>query len=112
MSDKKEKDSKVKSSKAKKNVEKTQEVSVSAEKKIFPHSCTDCGVLNCSKRNASYPEFCLTEKLTEKELEKVVKLYTENEEKNQSVRCHQDDYLKQRRQFSGRTVASFGKGRL
>ena len=79
MSDKKEKDSKVKSSKAKKNVEKTQEVSVSAEKKIFPHSCTDCGVLNCSKRNASYPEFCLTEKLTEKELEKVVKLYTENE---------------------------------
>ena len=40
MSDKKEKDSKVKSSKAKKNVEKTQEVSVSAEKKIFPHSCT------------------------------------------------------------------------
>ena len=59
MSDKKEKDSKVKSSKAKKNVEKTQEVSVSAEKKIFPHSCTDCGVLNCSKRNASYPEFVL-----------------------------------------------------
>ena len=84
MSDKKEKDSKVKSSKAKKNVEKTQEVSVSAEKKIFPHSCTDCGVLNCSKRNASYPEFCLTEKLTEKELEKVVKLYTENEENNKS----------------------------
>ena len=37
-------------------------------------SCTDCGVLNCSKRNASYPEFCLTEKLTEKELEKVVAL--------------------------------------
>ena len=31
MSDKKEKDSKVKSSKAKKNVEKTQEVSVSAD---------------------------------------------------------------------------------
>ena len=25
-------------------------------------SCTDCGVLNCHKRNASYPEFCLTEK--------------------------------------------------
>lgn len=56
MSDKKEKDSKVKSSKAKKNVEKTQEVSVSAEKKIFPHSCTDCGVLNCS--NVSYRITC------------------------------------------------------
>ena len=49
---------------------------------------------------------------TEKELEKVVKLYTENEEKSQSVRRHQDDYLKQRRQFSGRTVASFEQGRL
>ena len=35
MSDKKEKDSKVKSSKAKKNVEKTQEVSV-REKDISP----------------------------------------------------------------------------
>lgn len=51
-------------------------------KRVLLDSLTDCGVLNCSKRNASYPEFCLTEKLTEKELEKVVKLYTENEENN------------------------------
>ena len=31
-------------------------------------SCTDCGVLNCHKRNASYPEFCLTEKLTDEDI--------------------------------------------
>ena len=73
MSDKKNKDNRKEDTKSKKNMKKTQ---------TFPHSCTDCGVLNCSKRNASYPEFCLTEKLTEKELEKVVKLYTENEENN------------------------------
>lgn len=33
-------------------------------------SCTDCGVLNCHKRNASYPEFCLTEKLTDETSQK------------------------------------------
>ena len=38
--------------------------------------------------------------------------YTENEEKRQSVRRHQDDYLKQRRQVAGRSVASFEQGRL
>lgn len=51
-------------------------------KRYFPTAVRTVVVLNCSKRNASYPEFCLTEKLTEKELEKVVKLYTENEENN------------------------------
>ncbi|MEI3283539.1 MAG: hypothetical protein V8R61_13120 [Enterocloster sp.] len=82
MSDKKNKDNRKEDTKSKKNMKKTQEMPVSTELKTFPHSCTDCGVLNCSKRNVSYPEFCLTEKLTEKELEKVVKLYTENEENN------------------------------
>ena len=67
MSDKKNKDNRKEDTKSKKNMKKTQEMPVSTELKTFPHSCTDCGVLNCSKRNASYPEFCLTEKLTEKE---------------------------------------------
>lgn len=44
----------------------------------YPHSCTDCGVLNCSKRNAAYPDFCLTEGLSEEELDEVVSLYTRN----------------------------------
>lgn len=43
----------------------------------YPCSCTDCGVLNCSKRNSTYPEFCLTEALTEEELQEVVKIYTD-----------------------------------
>ena len=88
MSDKKNKDNRKEDTKSKKNMKKTQEMPVSTELKTFPHSCTDCGVLNCSKRNASYPEFCLTEKLTEKELEKVVKLYTENEENNKIAIPH------------------------
>lgn len=41
-------------------------------------SCTDCGVLNCGKRNSKYPEFCLTANLDEQELEEVTKLYTNN----------------------------------
>lgn len=44
----------------------------------YPLSCTNCGVLHCARRNSQYPEFCLTEQLTEEELEEVVKLYTGN----------------------------------
>lgn len=51
-------------------------------KSACPSSCTDCGFLNCRSRNTKYPEFCLTTGLTEKELDRVVKLYTENEENN------------------------------
>lgn len=49
---------------------------------VFPYSCTDCGVLNCSKRNSTYPEFCLTEALTEEELQEIVKIYTEKKAVN------------------------------
>lgn len=45
-------------------------------------SCTDCGVLNCSKRNSTYPEFCLTEALSEEELDEIVNLYNNNKENN------------------------------
>lgn len=38
-------------------------------------SCVDCRVLNCSKRNAVYPPFCLTTSLTEEELQEVHRLY-------------------------------------
>ena len=54
MSDKKKKHDPKKN-----DILKTQETSASKKTAVFPHSCTDCGVLN-----ASYPEFCLTEKLT------------------------------------------------
>lgn len=44
------------------------------------HSCTDCGVMNCAKRNSSYPSFCPTAALTEEEIDEVTKLYLNNEE--------------------------------
>lgn len=46
---------------------------MSEEKRVF--SCTDCGVLNCHKRNASYPDFCLTAELTDEEIAETKKLY-------------------------------------
>ena len=46
------------------------------EKRQF--SCTDCGVLNCSKRTEKYPDFCLTANLDQEELDEVTKLYTQN----------------------------------
>lgn len=53
MSDKKKKHDPKKN-----DILKTQETSASKKTAVFPHSCTDCGVLNCSRWNASYPEFC------------------------------------------------------
>jgi uncharacterized metal-binding protein len=41
-------------------------------------SCVDCGVMNCAKRNSSYPEFCPTAALTDEEIEEVTNLYLNN----------------------------------
>ena len=43
-------------------------------------TCTDCGTASCSKGDGKYPEFCLTTHLTDKEIEKIVDLYNNNEE--------------------------------
>jgi uncharacterized metal-binding protein len=48
-------------------------------------TCTDCGVLNCARRNASYPEFCLTAALTEEETDEVRKLYENRTNKKISI---------------------------
>ena len=48
------------------------------EEALKCRSCADCGVLNCSKRNGKYPEFCPTAALTEEEIDEVVRLYTKN----------------------------------
>ena len=48
----------------------------------FVKSCTNCGVLNCAKRDGKYPEFCLTTNFDEKELEEIKKLYLDDEENN------------------------------
>ena len=46
-----------------------------AERKGYPGSCVDCGVINCARRNAEYPEFCLTTALTEEEIDEIARLY-------------------------------------
>lgn len=46
-------------------------------------SCTDCGALSCNKGDDRYPEFCLTTRLTEKEIEKIADLY------NNDAKVHQ-----------------------
>ncbi|GAE86777.1 DUF1847 domain-containing protein [Acetivibrio straminisolvens] len=38
-------------------------------------SCSDCGVLNCYRRQKNFPDFCLTTNISEKEIEKVNVLY-------------------------------------
>ncbi len=44
-------------------------------------SCVDCGILNCQTRDKEYPDFCLTAELTPETIEKVRRLY-EDEENN------------------------------
>lgn len=56
---------------------------MSEEKRVL--SCTDCGVLNCHKRNASYPQFCLTEGLTDEEIAETKKLYDNRTNKKISI---------------------------
>ncbi|MBP1763686.1 MAG: hypothetical protein H6Q65_744 [Firmicutes bacterium] len=52
-----------------------------AEAKDRAHfSCTDCGAGSCFKGDGNFPEFCLTTHLTDKEIEKIVDLYTNDEE--------------------------------
>ncbi|MEA5084893.1 MAG: DUF1847 domain-containing protein [Lachnospiraceae bacterium] len=54
-------------------------------KKENKFTCTDCSILNCSKRNAVYPEFCLTTALTEEEIQETKKLYENKINKKISV---------------------------
>jgi uncharacterized metal-binding protein len=48
-------------------------------------SCVDCGILNCQTRDKEYPEFCLTTELSPETIEKVRKLYEDEENKRVSV---------------------------
>ena len=42
-------------------------------------SCSDCGVLNCYRRDKSFPEFCLTTGVSDEEIEKANQLYRSDE---------------------------------
>ena len=48
-------------------------------------SCVDCGILNCHTRDKEYPEFCLTAELSRDTIEKVRRLYEEEENNKVSV---------------------------
>ena len=48
-------------------------------------TCVDCGVLNCQHRDREYPEFCLTTELPAETIEKVRRLYEEDENNRVSV---------------------------
>lgn len=48
-------------------------------------TCVDCGILNCQTRDKEYPEFCLTAELPAETIEKVRKLYEEEENNKVSV---------------------------
>ncbi len=41
-------------------------------------SCSECGVLNCYRREKSFPEFCLTTETPVKEIEEINELYRED----------------------------------
>ncbi|PKM80728.1 MAG: hypothetical protein CVU89_12390 [Firmicutes bacterium HGW-Firmicutes-14] len=42
-------------------------------------SCSDCGVVNCYRREKEFPAFCLTVGTSSKEIDKTNKLYTNDE---------------------------------
>ncbi|MCD7994412.1 MAG: DUF1847 domain-containing protein [Clostridia bacterium] len=48
-------------------------------------SCVDCGSLNCKMRSGKYPDFCLTQGVTQKEAEELEKLYMENDENHRAA---------------------------
>ena len=48
-------------------------------------SCVDCGILNCQTRDREYPEFCLTTELAPETVEKVRRLYEDEENNRVSV---------------------------
>ena len=48
-------------------------------------TCVDCGVKNCETRDREYPEFCLTTGLSAETIEKVRKLYEDEENRKVSV---------------------------
>lgn len=42
-------------------------------------SCTDCGVLNCYRKESDFPQFCLTTNAEKDEVEEVSELYRKDE---------------------------------
>ena len=47
-------------------------------------SCVDCGIINCQNQNNEYPEFCPTKELTKEDINEIIKLYDEDNNKDVS----------------------------
>ena len=48
-------------------------------------SCVDCAVRNCQYKDRMYPDFCLTTELTEDQVEEVLNLYKEPDNKKAMI---------------------------
>ncbi len=48
------------------------------------YSCVDCGVVNCKNQDKDYPEFCPTVDLTRDDIDELLKLYDEDNNKEVS----------------------------
>lgn len=47
------------------------------------NSCVDCGVVHCQHQDKEYPEFCPTKELTQNDIDEIINLY--NEDNNKEV---------------------------
>lgn len=54
-------------------------------KKNITRSCIDCGVLNCDKMNAMYPDFCPTTETDDSLLAEAMELYMEPENNRATI---------------------------
>lgn len=56
------------------------------------YTCVDCGVYNCLSKTATYPQFCLTTKLTKEEEEDVLALLQEPDNNKIAVASAEVEY--------------------
>lgn len=62
------------------------------DKEKIPLSCADCGVVKCDRCAGEYPAFCLTTGMEEGELENLLSIYGEEENKKIMVEAAQLEY--------------------
>jgi uncharacterized metal-binding protein len=48
-----------------------------AKKNVAELTCSDCGTLNCNRRDQKFPKFCLTENLDKRLLDETIELYSD-----------------------------------
>lgn len=56
------------------------------------HSCVDCGTQNCKFKDRTYPDFCLTTALTEKDKEWALERYDEGNNRQIMIASAEVEY--------------------